>query len=157
VMLAFAIIVLLHLLFAWLLRAPTPAGRQLMDQLEGFKLYLDVAEKDEMNLRNPPQLTPELFERHLPYAIALGVEQHWGERFARLLESMQDPQRHTHYHPLWYSGHFNPGHIHDFTRSVGTGFHNAISSAATPPGSSSGSGGGGFSGGGGGGGGGGGR
>lgn len=156
VMAAFVVIALLHALFGWLLRAPTAAGRLLMDKLEGFKLYLDVAEKEEMNLRNPPALTPELFERYLPYAIALGVEQHWGERFERAVTASQLEQRQA-YHPLWYSGHFHPGHINDFTRSVGSSFNSAISSASTPPGSTSGSGGGGFSGGGGGGGGGGGR
>ena len=156
VMVAFIVIVLLHAVFGWLLKAPTAGGRLLMDKLEGFKLYLDVAEKEEMNLRNPPALTPELFERYLPFAMALGVEQHWGERFERAVAASQLEHR-TAYHPLWYSGHFHTGNIGDFTRSVGSSFNSAISSASTPPGSSSGAGGGGSSGGGGGGGGGGGR
>lgn len=157
VVLAFVVIVLMHIVFTALMRAPTTEGRELLDQLAGFKLYLDVAEKDEMNLRNPPQVTPELFERYLPYAIALGVEQHWGERFARTLEKLRESQRPVHYYPMWYTGPFNPSHINAFTRSMGQGFSTAISSAARAPGSSSGAGGGGFSGGGGGGGGGGGR
>jgi uncharacterized membrane protein YgcG len=156
VMVAFIVIVLLHAVFGWLLKAPTAGGRLLMDKLEGFRLYLDVAEKEEMNLRNPPALTAELFERYLPFAMALGVEQHWGERFERAVAASQLEHR-TAYHPLWYSGHFHTGNIGDFTRSVGSSFNSAISSASTPPGSSSGAGGGGSSGGGGGGGGGGGR
>ncbi len=150
-------IVIMHIVFGFLLRAPTKEGRQLLDMLEGFKLYLDVAEKDEMNLRNPPQLTPELFERYLPFAVALGVEQAWAKRFERALASLQGADANMAYHPIWYTGHFNPGRMHDFTRDVGNGFNSAISSASMAPGSSSGSGGGGFSGGGGGGGGGGGR
>ncbi|MES2605201.1 MAG: DUF2207 domain-containing protein, partial [Pseudomonadota bacterium] len=155
----FVLILLVHGAFAWLLRAPTPEGRKLMDQLEGFKLYLEVAEKEEMNLRNPPELTPELFERYLPYAIVLGVEHAWSERFERALAAMRHDMRspYHHYHPLWYTGHFNAAHMGDFTRSVGSSFNSAISSAAVAPGTRSGSGGGGFSGGGGGGGGGGGR
>jgi uncharacterized membrane protein YgcG len=156
VMVAFIVIVLLHAVFGWLLKAPTAGGRLLMDKLEGFKLYLDVAEKEEMNLRNPPALTAELFEQYLPFAMALGVEQHWGERFERAVAASQLEPR-TAYHPLWYSGHFHTGNIGDFTRSVGSSFNSAISSASTPPGSSAGAGGGGSSGGGGGGGGGGGR
>ena len=74
-----------HALFIGLMRAPTQRGRQLMDKLEGFKLYLEVAEKDDLNLRNPPDLTPALFERYLPFAIALGVEQEWAEQFAACL------------------------------------------------------------------------
>jgi uncharacterized membrane protein YgcG len=143
-----------HILFYWLLRAPTERGRRLMDKLEGFKSYLEVAEKDELNLRNPPEKTPELFERYLPFALALGVEQAWAEKFARVfarLEAAGD----TSYRPGWYHGDFNPRAIGSFTAGVGASLTSAISSASTPPGSSSGSGGGGFSGGGGGGGGGG--
>src|SRR5690606_9622419 len=33
--------------FAFLVRAPTPAGRKLLDEIEGLKLYLGVAEKDD--------------------------------------------------------------------------------------------------------------
>jgi hypothetical protein len=64
--------------FGYLLKAPTSIGRRLIDKIEGFRLYLDVAEKDELELKNPPEKTPELFEAFLPYALALGVEQSWG-------------------------------------------------------------------------------
>jgi hypothetical protein len=30
----------LHVLFHWLLKAPTVAGRRLLDQIEGFKMFL---------------------------------------------------------------------------------------------------------------------
>jgi len=152
----FILTVLIHPFFGFLLKAPTAEGRKLLDKLAGFKLYLNVAEKEELNLRNPPQLTPELFERYLPFALALGVEQHWSERFARELAKLQGDQA-SNWRPLWYTGHFNAGRIDSFTSAVGKSLTSAISSAATPPGSGSGSGGGGSSGGGGGGGGGGGR
>jgi uncharacterized membrane protein YgcG len=152
----FVVIAIMHLVFAWLLKAPTAEGRELLDKLDGFKLYLEVAEKDDLNLRNPPQLTPALFERYLPYAIALGVEQAWAEKFAAALAAMEVGQRNA-YHPLWYNGNFNVARIGAFTNAVSSSFSSAISSAASPPGSSSGAGGGGSSGGGGGGGGGGGR
>ncbi|MDP6415329.1 MAG: DUF2207 domain-containing protein, partial [Gammaproteobacteria bacterium] len=63
----FAVIAGLHGLFAYLLKAPSVRGRVLMDKLEGFKLYLEVAEEDDLNLRHPPDKTPELFEQMLPY------------------------------------------------------------------------------------------
>lgn len=124
-----------------------------MDKLEGFKLYLEVAEKDDLNLRHPPELTPELFERYLPFAIALGVEQDWATRFAAVFAALQSSNT-PGYHPAWYAGHFSVMHLNTFTTDVGSGFNTAIASAATPPGGT-GAGGGGFSGGGGGGGGGG--
>ena len=56
--------------FRWL-QAPSMKGRRVMDQIDGFKQYLSVAEEDRLEFLNPPEKTPELFERFLPYAIAL--------------------------------------------------------------------------------------
>jgi hypothetical protein len=111
------LMVVVHLVFAWLLRAPTQRGRRLMDQLEGFRTYLEVAEKDELNLRNPPAKTPELFERYLPFALALGVEQKWAEKFAAVFARLgADGGR---YQPAWYSGNFNARDLGGFTAGVG--------------------------------------
>jgi uncharacterized membrane protein YgcG len=143
----------LNALFYHLLKAPTLSGRKIMDQIEGFKLYLSVAEADRLNLLNPPEKTPALFEKYLPYALALDVENAWSEQFAEVLA--QAGTETQPYAPVWYSGsswdRFNTSRFSD---SLGGAFAGAIASAASPPGSSSGSGGGGFSGGGGGGGGG---
>ena len=144
----------LHFLYAYLMKAPTEVGREVMDHLEGFRLYLDVAEKDDLNRALPPERTPELFERYLPFAIALGVEDGWSKQFTALFARL-DRDADTRYRPSWYHGHFNPMRTHSFASAMGSGFSNAISAAASPPGSSSGAGGGGSSGGGGGGGGGG--
>jgi uncharacterized membrane protein YgcG len=150
----FVLLIAAHVLFYYLLRAPTALGRRLLDKLEGFRMYLQVAEKDELNLRNPPAKTPELFEQYLPYALALGVEQKWAEKFAAMFARL-DAEGGSSYRPRWYAGDFNPRQLGRFAAGVGTSLNTAISSASTPPGSSSGGGGGGFSGGGGGGGGGG--
>ncbi len=148
------IAVAMHVMFYFLLRAPTPAGRRLMDRLDGFRMYLEVAEKGDLELRNPPEKTPALFERYLPFALALGVEQAWALQFADVFAGIE-PGTATAYRPAWYGGRFDAGRLDKFTSGVGSSLSSAISSAATPPGSSSGAGGGGSSGGGGGGGGGG--
>jgi uncharacterized membrane protein YgcG len=143
----------LDALFYHLLKAPTLSGRKVMDQIEGFKLYLSVAEKERLNLLNPPEKTPELFEKYLPYALALDVENAWSEQFAEVLARAGTETR--PYTPVWYAGSSWDGfHASRFADSLGSSFAGAISSSSSPPGSSSGSGGGGFSGGGGGGGGG---
>jgi len=144
----------INVLFHHLLKAPTRAGRRLLDELEGFRQFLDVAEREEMNFRNPPEKTPELFERFLPYALALGVEQHWMERFAGLFAQLEG--RDETYRPVWYHGqHWRVHNLGSFSNSLGSSLGSALSSSSAAPGSSSGSGGGGSSGGGGGGGGGG--
>lgn len=140
--------------FSIIMKRPTALGRRTLDATLGFRDYLDIAEKDELNLRNPPEKTPELFERFLPYALALDVEQNWSERFAEVLASARDAGT-ADYQPAWYSGSWNSFDMARTTASMSRGLSSAISSSASPPGSSSGSGGGGSSGGGGGGGGGG--
>ena len=150
----FVLNALLQVVFLILMKTPTRRGRLLMDKLEGFELYLGVAEKDDLNIAHPPDLTPALFERYLPFAIALGVGVEWAEQIAAVLSKMDRDER-SAYAPRWYHGDFNPHRLHRFVDNVGAEFSSAIVSAATPPGSSSGGGGGGFSGGGGGGGGGG--
>lgn len=149
---AYAVLsMLLHVLFIFLLRAPTRLGRRVMDEIEGLRMYLRTAERDRLERMRSPALTPEVFEMFLPFAFALGVENQWCERFAREFPELQEG-----YRTEWYSGHLGSsdglGHI---SSSLGSELSGAIASASTPPGSSSGSGGGGFSGGGGGGGGGG--
>jgi len=149
-----AAIISLNMLFYHWLKAPTRIGRKLLDKIDGFKMYLEVAEKDELNLKNPPEKTPEIFESYLAFAMALDVEQQWAEKFTAVFLRLQEQG--TTYQPVWYHGsHWNAHNLTNFTSSVGSSLSSAISSSSMAPGSSSGSGGGGFSGGGGGGGGGG--
>ena len=153
VALILVVLILVNCLFVHLLKAPTLKGRRVMDQIEGFKIYLSVAEKDRLEMLHPPEKTPELFEKYLPYALALDVENEWSEQFAEVLARAQEEGR--PYAPVWYHGRswdgFSPSR---FSNTLGSSFAGAIAAASTAPGSASGSGGGGFSGGGGGGGGG---
>jgi uncharacterized membrane protein YgcG len=141
-------------LFYHLLKAPTMHGRNLLDAIEGFRMYLTVAEEDRLNAMHPPERTPELFERFLPYALALDAEQAWAERFTDVLRRAEID--HQPYRPAWYAGSaWSVSQPATFADAMGSSLSGAISSSSTAPGSSSGSGGGGSSGGGGGGGGGG--
>lgn len=144
----------MHITFIILMRAPTPGGRKIMDQIEGFKMYLDTAEQDRLQRMRSPALTPEVFESFLPYAFALGVENTWCERFAN--EFPEELAEQNGYNPAWYAGrHSGLNSLKHMGNNFSSNFSSAVSSSSTPPGSSSGSGGGGSSGGGGGGGGGG--
>ncbi len=144
------------LFYEWL-KAPTLAGQKLLQQVEGFRLYLSVAEQEELDFKHPVKKTPELFEAYLPYAIALDVEQQWAERFSGVLAAAGKES--GTYHPGWYSGRSWSSHnLSGFTTAMGSAMGSAISASSSAPGSSSGSSGssgGGSSGGGGGGGGGG--
>lgn len=66
----------------------TNFGMDLAAEIEGFKMYLGTAEKDRIAAMSPPEEdTPELFERYLPYALALGVAKTWGDRFSDMIEA----------------------------------------------------------------------
>ncbi|MFA6918911.1 MAG: DUF2207 domain-containing protein [Patescibacteria group bacterium] len=152
--LAVILLALINGIFAVLLKAPTVEGRKIMDEIDGFKWFLSVTEKDRMNFFNPPEKTPELFEKYMPYALALGVENKWSEQFTEVFNRLHN-EGHD-YSPIWYSGAVLAGFsAGTFASSLSSSMGSSISSASSAPGSSSGFGGGGSSGGGGGGGGGG--
>jgi uncharacterized membrane protein YgcG len=146
------------IVFGVVIKAPTPEGRKLLDAIEGFRRYLGVAERDELagmqGPDGPPMLDAERYERLLPYAVALGVEDAWTKKFTLAVGAAAAAA--TTAAIGWYQG----GHIDNLgslSQAIGSSLTSQIASSATPPGSSAGGGGGGFSGGGGGGGGGGGR
>jgi uncharacterized membrane protein YgcG len=144
-----ALVVLLNVLFHFLLKAPTHAGRVLLDQVEGFKMFLGAVDKDRLATLAATEQTPAVFEKYLPYAVALGVEQAWAARFADVLERAK-------YSPAWCSdGSWIGMNVGTMAASLGNSMSGAIAASSSSPGSSSGFGGGGSSGGGGGGGGGG--
>lgn len=68
------------------LRGYTEAGYALKDQIDGFKQYLRVAEGPELAALTTPQERLEVFERYLPYAVALDVGRDWSSAFARFFE-----------------------------------------------------------------------
>ena len=149
-------LIVVNLLFAYLLPAPTEKGQSIRTEIEGFKLYLEKAEKLHLNAAEvgagaPPVLTVERYERFLPYAIALGVEKPWTKHFEHTL-----PAEAQAYDPYWSSGRSHGyNSLHGMNSALVSTMSSGVSSAMPQSSSSSGSGGGGFSGGGGGGGGGG--
>jgi len=147
---------ILAYVFYHLLKAPTLAGAKIRDQIDGFRMFLTTAEKDRLEVLHPPQVTPDVFEKYLPYAIALDSENAWSRKFeAEAAQAGIAPNQQT-YSPRWYSGSsFNRLGTTGFASSLGGAVAGATAAAASTPGRSSGSGGGGSSGGGGGGGGGG--
>ena len=151
-------IVLINVIFFFLMGAPTPLGRRRMDEIEGLRIYLTLAEKDRMNMRGAPEMSPQHFETLLPYAVALGVEKPWSRTFETWLATAAAGAAAASYAPTWYSGDSATGfgdRIGGFSSSMASTIASAIPAPAASSSSSGFSSGGGFSGGGGGGGGGG--
>ncbi|SHG39341.1 DUF2207 domain-containing protein [Pedobacter caeni] len=126
---------LMFIAFIYLIKAPTVYGAAMLSEIAGFKMYLETAEQHRLNLLNPPELSPQLFEKFLPYAMALDVENAWGAKFEQLFEG-------TDYQPDWYSGDrfsyraFGSGMAQPLSRA----FDNATPSISSSSGSGSSSG-----------------
>jgi uncharacterized membrane protein YgcG len=125
--------------------AMTTAGARVRREVEGLEEYIRRAEKAEIELRDAPERTPELFSQLLPYAVALDVSDLWVRQFEGLLTTP----------PSWYAGSVQGFSSGGFHQSLASFQSSAASTLQSAPGGSSGSGGGGSVGGGGGGGGGG--
>ena len=148
----------LNLLFIFLMPAPTQKGQKIKSEIEGFKLYLETAEKGRLNAQKDvlsgqePPMTKDRYEAFLPYAIALDVEKPWTKYFEKVL-----PEEAKAYNPSWGYVRGGGSSIGGINRALESNLNSGVSRAMPQSSSSSGgrSGGGGFSGGGGGGGGGG--
>ena len=134
------------LVFGWFMPSRTVNGTRELEKVLGFQEFLSRVEGERLERMVK---TPEMFEKFLPYAMALGVEDSWAKAFEGIYTTP----------PTWYTG---PGGIHTFrpstlTSNLGAMSTTAAAAMASAPRSSGGSGfsggssGGGFGGGGGGG------
>jgi uncharacterized membrane protein len=76
--------------------ARTQAGARALEGVLGFEDFLAHVESDRFNRTIK---TPEMFEKFLPFAMALGVEKNWSKAFQGIYT--QPPQ--------WYQGSYGPG------------------------------------------------
>lgn len=145
----------------YVLRSYSREGYNVKREIDGFRMFLTVTEKDRLEIAGtPPMQTPELYEKYLPYAMALGVERQWTQKFNDIFKRLE--AQGAPYVPMWYVGPRTHSFMPiAFAQGISKSVSSVISAASAPPASSSGfggrsgGGGGGYSGGGGGGGGGG--
>ncbi|MFW2136143.1 DUF2207 domain-containing protein [Chryseobacterium sp. TY4] len=75
------------LIFKYFIKRPSDEKVQMKSQIEGFKMYLGTAEEAQLKFHNPPEMTTDVYEKFLPYAIVLNVQDIWGQRFRKSLKS----------------------------------------------------------------------
>jgi hypothetical protein len=64
--------------FFWgVMMALTPDGRRLYDEVEGFRMFIAVADAGRHAIENAPDPTQDSLDRLVPYAVALHVEAGW--------------------------------------------------------------------------------
>jgi hypothetical protein len=82
------------------MKAPTALGREILDEIAGFRMFLATAEHERMKLAGSPEMSEHLYATHLPYALAMDLELAWSDRFSTLLErAIPDPMDYD-----WYAG-----------------------------------------------------
>jgi hypothetical protein len=130
-------------LFARQMTAKTMNGARTLVAILGFQEFIRRVDQDRLK-----RMPPDTFEKFLPFAMALGIEQIWAHKFAGLI---QNP-------PSWYVsptpyplGGFNPIFFTNSMHLMSNDMHQVFVSAPRASSTGSGwSGGGGFGGGGGG-------
>jgi uncharacterized membrane protein YgcG len=133
-----AVLVALNILFFFIIGAPTALGRQVLDEIEGLRMYLSVAEKERMNMSDVPDMSTGHFEEMLPYAVALGVEKPWANAFEGWLATAAGAAVAASYHPNWYSGRtFDARHVSDTLGSTASSMAGSFKSSLPVPKSSS--------------------
>ena len=106
------------------------------EKIIGLKQYINLAEKERLNMLNPPQLTSELFEKLLPYAMVLGLSEQWAKQFQNIYVAP----------PNWYQGNFDNFSTILLISSLSNATTDFNSVLASTPSTSSSMGGGGFGG-----------
>ncbi len=128
------LVIIGHLLYLYLIVRPGKTLLQQQADIEGLKMYISMAEEKQIQYFNPPKVTPEVFEKLLPYAIALKTEKVWGDKFENtLLQSMQSADS---YVPIWYYG--TAMRPRSFTNNLQKSLTSNIQQSATSPKSSGG-------------------
>jgi uncharacterized membrane protein YgcG len=127
----------LKFILSFFMPAKTSKGTLIYERCQGFRMFLHTAERYKMQ-----KLTPETFERFLPYAMVFGVEKQWAKNFESIYTKP----------PSWYEGRtpwttFNTLYMVNSLSSMNTRVNRVM--ASSPRSSSSGFSGGGWSGGGG--------
>jgi uncharacterized membrane protein len=126
-------------LFARIMTAKSIKGVRTKIEILGLQEFITRVDADRLK-----RMPPDTFEKILPFAMALGIENHWAKAFQGIV---QNP-------PAWYVGPtpyvgFNPIFFAGSMHAMASDVHQAFVSAPRASSSGSGWGGGGFGGGGG--------
>ncbi len=126
--------------FGWFMPARTLSGARTLEGVLGFEDFLSHVEEDRFERTIK---TPQMFEKFLPFAMALGVEKKWVTAFQKIYTQPPEWYRGSTIGPSFYA----MGFVHDLD-AMSTRAGSVMASAPRSTGGSGFGGGGGFSGGG---------
>jgi len=74
---------LINLAWGPRLKRKSALGRQVADEIAGFRQFLAKVEQDKLKRLGTAEEDPQEMDRMLPYAIALELHENWGDRLAQ--------------------------------------------------------------------------
>lgn len=135
---AFILFAFMNVWFGNKMRIYTQEGQIILEQILGFKMFLNFTEAERLKYLSVDTRSPQEYEKFLPYAMALGVEKNWNDQYACLFTKMA--RQGNEYVPVWYwyDGHRASTYDMSFTKRYSTHFSSLISASSNIPGSYSG-------------------
>lgn len=98
-------IVGVNFVFAPFIETWTKLGARAIGQIDGLRQYLSLADEGRMVVQDDVRMSPEHFDRLLPYAAALGVEKKWSQVFetwiTKAAGKAAGTERVSSYQPAW--------------------------------------------------------
>lgn len=107
--------------FRYFMRKPSVERLDMKAQIDGFKMYLGTAEENQLQFHNPPEMTTDLYEKFLPYAIVFDVDGIWGKKMRNKLKETLDAED-----PEMIQ-------IHQFNYSFATSFSQSLAATSVEP------------------------
>lgn len=74
---------LVNIGWAPMLKRRSALGRQVADEISGFRQFLEKVDRDELDRLDPNEQLPSKQNEYLPFAIALEVKAAWGDHLAQ--------------------------------------------------------------------------
>ena len=106
--------VAIHCFFYRIMDKPDEQATKILAELKGLQMFIKATDENRYKL-----ITPEVFEKNLPFAILFGLEKKWLDEFKELTPE---------YKPSWYSDPSN-----DFGRNMVSSFSSAVNKGTTSP------------------------
>ena len=103
-----------HCFFYSIMDKPDEQATKILAELKGLQMFIKATDENRYKV-----ITPDVFEKNLPFAILFGLEKKWLDEFKELTPE---------YKPSWYSDPSN-----DFGRNMVSSFSSAVNKGTTNP------------------------
>lgn len=119
---------IMQYVFYKIMPAYTKHGIKVYEHILGLRMYLATAEEKRFDRLQPPKKDLELFEKFLPYAIALECQSQWADKFEDILKVAAAAA----YTPYYFSSD-DDFSMRDMSEGLSSGLSGAVSSASVSP------------------------